>query len=138
MEKYPNITEVPYRSAGAAVSDFMAGRLDGMISTGFSKDKLMGFNILTQSSSHSIDGIKPWKECLGITKPLNGHFLLLASKGSSPEFVNKINKLSFNYVKDANTKEYYHLYGFIPETKNVKDIRDMTMNFIAEERWKLK
>lgn len=138
MEKYPNITEVPYKSAGAASSDFMAGRLDGMISTGFSREKIMGFNVLTHTSSHSIDNIKPWKECLGITKTLNGHFLLLASKGSSPEFVNKINKLSSNYVKDNDTKKYYSLNGMTAEIKSNSEINDMVFNSIASERWILK
>lgn len=117
-EKYSNVTEVPYKGIPQAIIDLMSGQIDmvaGAAPTEIRPDLIP----LANSSNRTVNGIPSLRECLGTEDSYQLQWILLASPGSDPEFVNRYNLLAQTFSKDSETVESFARRMITPVTADV-------------------
>jgi tripartite-type tricarboxylate transporter receptor subunit TctC len=127
---HKHITEVPYKGVKQAEMDLLGSRLDAVVGL----DTSDVYRPLANSSSRVVDGIPTIRECLTINQHIVMKFILVASPGSSDQFVRKINALVVQFADDPETKKILGDYKMI---RTATDVANTTKQVKQDlQNWK--
>jgi len=127
QEKYNNFKEVPYKGTVTAITDLLSGEIDLTLITGLFHNR-PDVTIIANTSDSSFSDVPSFKKCLGINKTMTSDFIIVASKNSSVEFLNRINSLASKFTNDKQTREYFKENGLISKTENLEKTKKTIMN----------
>jgi len=116
-QKFPNITEVPYKGIAQSIFDLLAGQIDFTIAA--PTDLKLDLIPLANSSTKTFYSIPSLKECLGIDDTYQLHWILVASPGSDEKFIEKYNNLAQRFSKDVDMIESLSKRMITPVTADV-------------------
>lgn len=106
-KKYPNVENVPYKAVRFAITDLLGNHINLAI-TGGTESVAQPLTILANSTSHQINGIPSFNECLGILgSGVTLDFLLVAHKNSDDAFIKEMESLVVEFLNSKKTQEYY-------------------------------
>lgn len=105
-EKYPMIENVSYKAVKPATMDLLGNHINAVI-IGSSTDIVEPLTILANSTNQRIEGIPTFNECLGINNPITMDFLLITNTNSSEKFIEHIESVVAEFLKDKEIQEYY-------------------------------
>lgn len=105
-ERYPTIENVPYKAVKPATLDLLGNHINAVI-IGSSTDIVEPLGILANSTDRRVNGIPTFNECLGINNPITMDFLLMVNRSSDERFIESINVLVAEFLKDKEIQEYY-------------------------------
>jgi len=129
LEKYKNITEVPYKALSQSYVDLEGKEIDLMfiVSTATYNPKV--FNLLANTSAKFVEDIPTLQKCLGINQTISSQYLIVTYSTANDEFIKKINRLSLHFMKNSKNIQFF-------KTQNIditaQDI-DLTNKKIREE-----
>ena len=101
VARYPNITDVPYKGVKPAEVDLLGNRVDAIVGAGANTH----LRLLANSSSKSVNNVPTIEECFKIRGSIVAQWILVASPGSSDEFVQRMNSLAKQFAVDPDTKQ---------------------------------
>jgi tripartite-type tricarboxylate transporter receptor subunit TctC len=130
-ELYPTIENVPYKAVKPATVDLLGNHINAVI-IGSSTDIVEPLTILANSTDRKINGIPTFADCLGINNPITMDFLLIANSTSDLKFIESIEKLAIEFLRDKEIRDYYKeniMYNL--EVKNITSYVLLQLN-----RWK--
>lgn len=123
VEVYPNYTEVPYRGIAQSIVDVVGGQIDATFLSGLAANR-PELTILANTSDQAVDGVPTLRDCLEVKKTVQTHFLVVASPGSSTEFLNYVNQLVQDYQKLESTRQNYKKQGIDITVLSVKQTEE--------------
>ena len=127
-ELYPNVTDVPYRGTPQISVALLSNEIDATFVSGATMIR-PEYDVLANTSRSRVNDIITLRECLGIRRVVENQWLLFASPGSSPEFVQQINSLATRFATSPDYKNIFDRQGIMPLNASVRD----TVNLINRE-----
>jgi tripartite-type tricarboxylate transporter receptor subunit TctC len=121
-QQYPTIENIPYKAVKPATMDLLGNHINAVI-IGSSTDIVEPLGILANSTDRRVNGIPTFNECLGINKPITMDFILMANSSSDEKFIENINVLITEFLKDREIQDYYReniMYNTGPKKINVQ------------------
>lgn len=112
-ERYPNVIDVPYKGTPQISIALLSNEVDATFVSGFSMVR-PEYDMLANTSRTRVNGVITLRECLGVAKTVENQWLLFASPGSTPEFVQQMNVLATKFATAPDLKEYFDSKGIIP------------------------
>lgn len=106
IQKYPHITNVPYKAIKPATLELLGNHIQAVI-IGSATDIVEPLLMMANSTSSIIDGIPSFNECLGINNPITMDFILMTNSTSDQKFIDAIQTLVLEFVKDPEIQNYY-------------------------------
>jgi tripartite-type tricarboxylate transporter receptor subunit TctC len=105
-DKYPNIENVSYKAIKPATMDLLGNHINAVI-IGSTTDILDPLSIIANSTDRQINGVPTFNDCLGINKPVAMDFILITNTNSDKKFIEDIEFLVADFLKDKDIQEYY-------------------------------
>jgi tripartite-type tricarboxylate transporter receptor subunit TctC len=120
-EKYSNVTEVPYKGGGAQIVDVLNGTLTGTFVLSKATNRADVYDILANTSAHTIDGIISWKECLGIPKTLTNQYFMVTTSAADDSYITAVNTAIKSFAKEPEGKSYFNEEGIQHKSNDVNN-----------------
>jgi tripartite-type tricarboxylate transporter receptor subunit TctC len=133
-EKYPHISEVPYKGSGQMVTDMLSGQIAGTFYN--SMPDRPDIVLIANTSLQTSYGVPSITECFGIQESLKTQYLLIGNKQATSEFMRNLNNLLIQFTKDLDTIEHFKLQGITPSASTLKNTQTSVSN--EYNKWKIK
>jgi tripartite-type tricarboxylate transporter receptor subunit TctC len=114
--KYPTITEVPYKTIAQMIPDIMQGTVHATfihsLTGGFSDTNT--YVPIANTTSKKVNGVPSWSECLGINTFMHTQFLLVGHKEASTQFMHRVNNVVFaKFMSSPEVATYFRESGIV-------------------------
>jgi tripartite-type tricarboxylate transporter receptor subunit TctC len=114
--KYPTITEVPYKTIAQMIPDIMQGTVHATfihsLTGGFSDTNT--YVPIANTTSRRVNNVPSWSECLGINTFMHTQFLLVGHKEASTQFMHRVNNVVFaKFMSSPEVASYFKESGIV-------------------------